>query len=84
MPQPRTYPSAYSLCCGCLMSLSGFDPPPPTLKLSVRSHYATMTRLICASKRKRLLSASDFFPSHISVANFIATHIIGLFRSTVF
>ena len=59
MPQPRTYPSAYSLCCGCLMSLSGFDPPPPTLKLSVRSHYATMTRLICASKRKRLLSASD-------------------------
>ena len=48
VPQPRTYPSAYSLCCGCLMSLGGFDPPPPTLKLSVRSHYATMTRLICA------------------------------------
>ncbi len=27
------------------LSLGGFDPPPLTLKLSVRSHYATMTRL---------------------------------------
>jgi hypothetical protein len=42
----RTYPSQPS--SRYLMSLGGFDPPPPTLKLSVRSHYATMTRLICA------------------------------------
>ena len=28
------------------VSLGGFDPPPPTLMLPVRSHYATMTRLI--------------------------------------
>ena len=32
----------------CLMSLGGFDPPPLTLRLSVRSHYATMTCLIYA------------------------------------
>ena len=56
------------------MSLGSFDLPPLTLKLSVRSHYATMTRLICAP------------PSHTSVTDFtvsIFLNIIGLFRSTV-
>ena len=36
--------------------MGGFDPPPLTLRSPVRSHYATMTRLICAPKRKRLFS----------------------------
>ena len=46
------------------MSLGGFDPPPPTLKLSVRSHYATMTRLIRPirfSIAYRLVANSLFF-----------------------
>ena len=70
--------------CATMMgvSLGGFDPPPLTLRLSVRSHYATMTRFdICPNS-----SFARFFPSHISVTAFtvsIFQNIIGLFRSTV-
>ena len=71
--------------CATMMGLSlgGFDPPPLTLRLSVRSHYATMTRLICAP-----FIFYKTFPSHISVTSIFlmcpsSYNIIGLFRSTV-
>ena len=48
------------------VSLGGFDPPPLILKLSMCSHYTTMTRLICAPSRE----TSFTIPSHISVTDF--------------
>ena len=49
-----------------LLSLGGFDPPPPVRIRPVCSHYTTMTRLICAPPRE----TSFTIPSHISVTDF--------------
>jgi hypothetical protein len=80
--RPSGYePDALPLRHDDVVSLGGFDPPPLTLRSSVRSHYATMTRLICAP-------SLNAFPSHISVTSIFlmcpsSYYIIGLFRSTV-
>ena len=40
---PSHISAANNLRCVAKLSLGGFDPPPLILKLSMRSHYATMT-----------------------------------------
>jgi hypothetical protein len=50
------------------VSLGGFDPPPLTLRLSVRSHYATMTRCDkCPASQREHKSVIDFTMSRLTI-----------------
>ena len=58
-----------------LLSLGGFDPPPPVRIRPVCSHYTTMTRLICAP-----IVFCKTIPSHISVTDFTVSIFLKLHR----
>jgi hypothetical protein len=57
---PSHISPANNLRCVAKLSLGGFDPPPLTLMLSVRSHYATMT-LYAPPFAYRQVATNHFF-----------------------